>query len=92
MKKNILQLGIIVAAVGLTYCLMSLKRPSPKQDRKITITITLPEAELIMKALGKLPLEESGNLYFTIQQQAQMQLQPQQAPQKKDTTTTKKKP
>lgn len=78
MKRNFLQLAIIVATVGLTYSLLSLKRPAPKQDRKIIISLTLPETDILLKALSELPLKESGNLYFNIQQQAQAQLQPAQ--------------
>lgn len=65
-------------------------RALPHQDRKITITVSIQEADIILKALSELPLKESGNLYFNIQQQAQSQLQVQQRPVQKDSTTKKK--
>ncbi len=85
MKKLTIGLGIVLIASAITAFL-------PKQDKKVTITITVQEADLILRALGKLPLEESGNLYMNIQAQAQAQLQPQQKPVTKADSTTKKKP
>jgi hypothetical protein len=77
---------IILLAVGITYA-------RPKQERRVTISISIEEANVILKALGKLPLEESGNLYFSVQQQVQTQLQPVPPAVKKDSTSkTQKKP
>jgi len=85
MKKQILiRLCIVTLAVLTNYGLNAVSR---KQDRRINLNVSVQEVEVIMKALGKLPLEESGNLYFTIQQQAQTQL----VPTKKDTTSSKPK-
>lgn len=90
MKKQLIGLSIILLATGITYSLMAVPK---KQDKRITLTVSIQEVEVIMKALSELPLKESGNLYFTIQQQAQSQLQqlsPLQKP--KGDTTAKKKP
>jgi hypothetical protein len=86
MKKQVLtRIGILSLAVFITFGLNAVSR---KQDRRINLNVSVQEVDVIMKALGKLPLEESGNLYFTIQQQAQTQLAP---PAKKDTTSGKPK-
>jgi len=65
----------------------------PNQDKKINLSVTVQEADIILKALSELPLKESGNLYMSIQAQAQAQLQPQlqQKPVQK-IDSTKKKP
>lgn len=71
--KTFLGIAIIVLAAEVTYAM----KLAYRQDKKVTIVVTLQEADLIFKALGKLPLEESGNLFFTLQRQVQTQLQPQ---------------
>lgn len=73
--------GIIVSASPLNGL--------PKQDKKITLTLSTQEVELILQGLQELPLKVSGNLYSSIMQQAQMQLQAQQKPVVKDTTKKK---
>jgi len=85
-KQLLLRLGIVVVAALVTLGLDAIPR---KQDRRITLNVSVQETEIILKALGKLPTEESGGLYFNIQYQAQTQLAPQQAP-KKDTSTINK--
>lgn len=87
MKDVLKRLGLIVAISVITYGLMAIPR---KQDKRITLTVSIQEVEIIMKALSELPLKESGNLYLTIQQQAQTQLAPPQKP-KADSTAPKKK-
>lgn len=42
---------------------------------KITLTLTLDEANLLLKALGELPFREVFELIGKIQQQANQQLQ-----------------
>jgi len=91
-KRLLLFLGIIALATLITQGLLAI--PAKKQQQRITLHLTVQEVELIMKALGKLPLEESGNLYVGIQQQAQTQLQaasPLQKPKSHDSTTAKPK-
>jgi len=85
MKKLTIGLGIVLIASAITAFL-------PKQDKKITITVTVQEADIILRALSELPLKESGNLYMNIQAQANAQLQSQQKPVTKTDSTTKKKP
>ena len=91
MKRNLLlRIGVLVLAVGITYSLMAI--PSPKkQDKRITLSLSQPEVELVLKALGELPLKETANLYFTIQQQAQAQLAPVIEQKQKDSSTSKNK-
>jgi len=84
-KQLLLRLGIFVVAALVTLGFNAIPR---KQDRRITLNVSVQETEIILKALGKLPTEESGGLYFNIQYQAQTQLAPQQP--KKDTTTINK--
>lgn len=93
MKKQLIGLSIILLATGITYSLRAVPAKKPQQQ-KITLHFSVQEVELVLKALGKLPLEESGNLYMGIQQQAQSQLQqlsPLQKP-KGDSTSKSKKP
>lgn len=87
MKKTLvlpLMFGIVAVVAAFTSSL-------PKQERKITITLSEQEWNTVLQGLGKLPLENSQQVYMSIMQQAQSQLQPaQQLPQKKDTTNKKK--
>lgn len=88
MKKQLL---ICATILMLAECFtLSLNAIPRKQDKRITLNVTVQEAELIMKALSELPLKESAALYFSIENQARTQLQPvQQKP--KDTTLNKPK-
>lgn len=54
-------------------CLLGFKT-GDQQPKTITITITLNEADLIIKGLGKLSYEESAGLIQNIVGQAQKQL------------------
>lgn len=74
----------ILTAIGIMIAL-SFQEPK-QQPQTITITVTVPKAELILKALSKLPYEESVELIQDITLQAQRQLQPVKA----DTTKPKK--
>lgn len=91
MKKQLIGLSIILLATGITYSLMAIPAKKPQQQ-KVTLHLSIQEVELVLKALGKLPLEESGNLYMGIQQQAQQQLQPAPQKPKGDSTSKSKKP
>jgi len=87
MKRILIFFGVLAAFSVATAFL-------PEQDKKINISVTVQEADMILKALAELPLKESGNLYMSIQAQAQAQLQQQLAPQKpvqKIDSTSKKK-
>lgn len=83
MKKIILGLSVlIILSVAQSY--------APKQDKRFTLSLTGQEVETVLKALGKLPLEESQNVYMTVYQQAQAQLvPPKPAVQKQDSTKKK---
>lgn len=88
MKKLSFYLGVILLTTLITQALLAYE--TSRRQQRVMLSLTIQEVELIMKALGKLPLEESGNLYMAIQQQAQTQLQPPQKP--KADSTAKKKP
>jgi hypothetical protein len=79
-KRNSFLISLILMSASIAYAL----NIGHQQDKKVTITVTLQEADILLKGLGKLPLEESGNLFFTVQRQIQTQLQPQ----KPDTNAT----
>lgn len=49
-------------------------QPPPQQPKTITITVTLSDADLIIKGLGKLSYEESAGLIQNVIAQAQKQL------------------
>ncbi len=89
MKKQLIGLGIILLATGLTYGLMAI--PAKKQQQRVTLQLTVQEVDLVLKALSELPLKESGNLYIGIQQQANAQLQPPPQKPKADTSAGKTK-
>lgn len=92
MKKIIFFLSVVVLASLVTISLNAFDNSLlRKQDKRVVLNLSIQETELVMKALGKLPLEESGGLYFNIQQQAQSQLAPPQKP-KPDSSTVKPVP
>lgn len=68
---------LFVGVSGLGFSVYRLSNPPKQEPQRISVSLTLPEADLVLKALGKLPLEESGGLFFNIQRQAQAQLQVQ---------------
>jgi len=74
-KRSLLILSIIGAAVFVTMAL-----PNPKQDKTITLSLSYQETEIVLKALGKLSLEESLNVYASIQRQITAQVSQQQKP------------
>ena len=89
MKKQVLiQIGIVILATVATYGLMAI--PVKKQQQRVTLSLTVPEVELVLKALSELPLKESGGLYLSVQDQANRQLTPPQKP-KVDSTAKPKK-
>ncbi len=64
----------ILTAISIMFA-PSFQEPR-QQPQTITITVTIPKAELILKGLSKLPYEESAELIQDISMQAQKQLQP----------------
>ena len=84
MKTIIVFFGIVLAICCGTVLLSSWKQS--QQPQTITITVTVPNAELILKGLSKLPYEESAALINDVTQQATRQLQPKQV----DTVKPKK--
>lgn len=76
MKQILVCIGIMIAPSF---------QPPQQQPPTITITVTIPKVELILKGLSKLSYEESAELIQDITLQAQKQLQS-----KADTTKPKK--
>lgn len=64
----------------------------PRQDKRISLDLSYQETDIVLRALGKLPLEESANVYSSIQMQIQRQVaaSQQQKEINKDTIRTKK--
>ena len=80
MKKGfVFYLLIVLAASLVTYGLKAYptrRKTEPQQTKKIHLEVDPSEIGIILKGLGKLPLEESGNLFLNLQQQAQEQMMP----------------
>jgi hypothetical protein len=87
-NKNIKRLlaAILVIFAGTTTVILA----NTNQDKKFTIVLSEQEINVVLQGLSELPMKTGGNVYSSIMQQAQMQLQAQQKPATKD--TTKKKP
>ena len=81
MKRLFLFISIItLASIATAY--------SYRQDKKITITLSTQEWDIVLQGLNELPMKTSSSVYSSIMQQAQYQLQ--QRP--KVDSTIKKKP
>jgi len=83
MKKQLFGFGLIVALCAFQTL----------QDKRVTISLSTQEWEVVLKGLAELPLKESQSVYGSIMQQAQAQLAPQpktQQPTQKVDSTKKK--
>jgi len=93
-KSFFIYLSIVISASLFTYGLKALpimhvhEHATTMQTKKIHLEVERSDVSVILKGLGKLPLEESGNLFLSIQQQAQEQMMPEIP---KDTTHLKNK-
>jgi len=65
--------------------------PTNNQDQTVSIKMTVPQVNVVLKALSKLPYEESAQLINDIQVQANTQLAPPPTPAKPKSDTTKHK-
>lgn len=76
--------------VALLFICIALQgnMPPQQQPKTVTITLSVDQAETVLKALAKLPYEESATVIQTVQQQAYKQLYPD--PPKQDTAPAKK--
>jgi len=91
MKKRLLLFsGIIILASLTTPALMAFD--AKKQDRKITITLSEQDWNVVLQGLSELPLKISQPVYGAIMQQAQAQLAPPQKAKADSTTAKPKKP
>lgn len=64
MKKIIAILLIAFASIASSFT----------PEKTISVKLTIPQAEIVLRALSKLPYEESAALITEIQMQAQKQL------------------
>lgn len=85
--KPILAFGLALSIIGFAAAFTN---NLPRKEPKITLTLSTQEVDIILQGLAELPMKTSGNVYSSIMQQAQMQLQAQQRPPLKDTTNKKK--
>lgn len=87
-NKNIKRLlaAILIIFASTTTVILA----NTNQDRKFTITLSEQDLNIVLQGLSELPMKTSGNVYSSIMQQAQMQLQAQQKPIVKDSTAKKK--
>jgi len=74
--------------IALTICLLLMPTMAFAQVQELNLKVTTPEAELIWKALRKLPVEEVETLMQKIRQQVAEQqnpkpVEPQKEPEKK---------
>lgn len=88
-NKNIKRLlaAIFVICASTTTVILA----NANQDKKFVITLSEQDLNIVLQGLSELPMKTSGNVYSTIMQQAQMQLQAQQKPVVKQDSTSKKK-
>jgi hypothetical protein len=64
MKKSIALIGVLFLFSFNTY----------QEPKKVKVELTLPQAELILKALSKLPYEETVETINTIYSQVRVQV------------------
>jgi len=93
-NKSIKRLWVAIIVIFASISTVTLVFANTNQDRKFVITLSEQDLNIVLQGLSELPMKTSGNVYSTIMQQAQMQLQPapQQKPAVKDSTNNKKKP
>lgn len=85
-KQRFIIAGVVLFSLGTMFSLIAIG--TPKQDRKISISLTEQEWNIVISALQEMPMKVAAPVYSSIMQQAQQQLQAQQKP-KSDTTKKK---
>lgn len=88
-KQKLVLTGIIVGSLSIAALVAWGKHPI-QQERTVKITLTETQLNIVLKGLGKLPLEEVGDTYFAVRNQAVQQLNAPVDPPKKDSTNKKK--
>ena len=88
-NNSIKRLWVTIAVIFFATATGVIAEVKRKQYRKVNISLTTQEVELVLSGLGKLPLEVAGGTYSNIMQQAQMQLQAQQQKPKVDSSKKK---
>lgn len=77
MKQTLIAVLFLISFTGISQT-----SQAPKQDKKVTLTLTVQEVDVVLNALQKLPYEQSASIIQSIYGQASKQLQ--------DTATKKK--
>lgn len=85
MKKAVLLLSVLV----LSLTAICQQQPKQQQQKYIIVSLPVEAWQVVMTALGKLPIEQGVTIYNSIDQQVYLQLQPQPAV---ADTTKKEKP
>ncbi len=76
MKRNTyLRLGF-VSLIFVTAITIGIAHTPTKQERRLNLSLTEPEINVILQGLAELPMKTAQPVYSTIMQQAQAQLQP----------------
>lgn len=93
--KFIVFVIVLFISIGLTGTGIAQNQP-PQDARKVSITLSVQDAEVVLEALGNLPYKTSAPIIQSIIGQAQAQLAPPPAPVdtpavKKETPKAKKK-
>lgn len=74
MKKAVLLLSVLVLSLT-AIC----QQQPPQQQKYIVVSLPVEAWQVVMTALGKLPIEQGVSIYNSIDQQVYLQLQPQPA-------------
>jgi hypothetical protein len=87
-KRNFLLTGLVILGSGLVFSVLTIA--SPRQDRKITISLSEQEWNIVLQGLSELPMKVSGAVYSNILSQAQVQYKQSPILSNKDSTSKKK--
>lgn len=68
MKKTLLILGIITSFGAISQV------QAPKQDKKVTIILSVQDVDVVLNALQQLPYKDAAGVIQSIYGQAQRQL------------------
>lgn len=79
MKQTLLVFALIISFGAISQV------QAPKQDKKVSIVLTVAEVDVVLNALQSLPYKDAAGVIQSIYGQAQAQLQP-------DTSKSKGKP
>lgn len=69
MKKIIITVLILISFTGISQTVQA-----PKQDKKVTLTLTVAEVDVILQSLENLPYKQAAGVINSIYAQASRQL------------------